>query len=65
MKKRILAILMFAAMAFSAHAQLFISGNADYSRTGYTRSEGFDKTLPQGMALGVSVQVDGYPAPLV
>ncbi len=51
---------MFAAMAFSAHAQLFISGNADYSRTGYTRSEGFDKTLPQGMALGVSVQV-GLP----
>lgn len=58
-KKTLLAIFLLAATTVPAYAQLFISGNIEFSNIGSTRSQGFDNTQPQGMALGVTVQM-GY-----
>ena len=59
MKKTLLVILLLAATVAPSYAQLFMSGNIEYSNRSYSRSQGFDNTQPQGMALGVTVQM-GY-----
>jgi hypothetical protein len=58
-KKTLLVILLLAATVAPSYAQLFMSGNIEYSNRSYSRSQGFDNTQPQGMALGVTVQM-GY-----
>ena len=43
--------------ACHATAQVTLAGNLSFSQTGYSRSEGFDATLPQGMAFTFAPQV--------
>lgn len=57
MKKTLLIVLLIAATTLPAAAQVFVSGNVAFNRSDYKRSQGFDNTMPQGMAAEFAPQV--------
>lgn len=57
--KKILLVLAVLMYSLPMTAQVFVGGNVGFDYSTYSRKEGFDPMLPQGMALRISPQV-GY-----
>lgn len=63
--KKIILLLLVSLCGVSASAQLFFAGNLGFDRTDYSRSQGFDSTLPKGMRLQFTPMVGYTFSPVV